>query len=415
MSTDALALNSSIIKCPAGKATTGLARRGVLKLLTRLQFGTLDITLPDGTRTVFGEQAEDGLHVAATIHDDRFFREVASGGSLGAAEAYLQGLWSTEDLTGLMRLMCRNLSRLESLETGLARVSGWVARAGHWLSRNTFAGSRRNISAHYDLSNEFFQLFLDPTLMYSSGLFEQSDMTMQQASVAKLDRICRKLDLRATDHVIEIGTGWGGWALHAARNYGCRITTTTISRKQYELAQQRIDAAGLSERVTILFEDYRNLEGEYDKLVSIEMIEAVGNAFLPAYFRKCDELLRPGGKMLVQGITMPDYRYAAYCRSVDFIQKYIFPGGHLPSVGAMQEATQQTKLLLVDALQFPDSYARTLQCWRREFMGRLDEVRALGFDDRFIRMWDYYLCYCEAAFLERSVSVGQFVWEKPRY
>ncbi|MEW4489947.1 cyclopropane-fatty-acyl-phospholipid synthase family protein [Thalassoglobus sp. JC818] len=383
-----------------------------MKLFSQLKYGRLQVQLPDGTRLQFGEESSDQLEANVEILDESCFQQILLGGSLSAAEAYLERQWTTDDLTVVMRLMCRNLTRLTAMDGGWARLARSFAVLKHRFMKNTHIGSRRNIAAHYDLSNEFFQLFLDPTLMYSSGLFTSPQMTMQEASVEKLERICRKLSLKQSDHVVENGTGWGGFALHAASNYGCRVTTTTISDKQYELARERIESAGLQDRVTLLREDYRHLTGVYDKLVSIEMIEAVGQEFLPAYFQACNRLLKPGGTMLVQAITMPDYRYDEYSRGVDFIQKYIFPGGHLPSVGAMQASVEKTSLNLVDALQFPESYMRTLQCWKDEFTRKSDAVRSLGFDERFLRMWMYYLCYCEAAFQEHTVSVGQFVWEK---
>ena len=299
---------------------------------------------------------------------------------------------------------------------GLARIAGWFSRAGHWISRNTREGSRKNIAAHYDLSNSLFKLFLDPTMMYSSAVFEDESQSLESASIAKLDRICQSLSLRPTDHLVEIGTGWGGMALHAAKNYGCHVTTTTISKEQHAMASQRIQEAGLQDRVTLLMTDYRDLAGQYDKLVSVEMIEAVGDEYLPTYFSTCDRLLKPGGKMLIQAITMPDQRYATYLKSVDFIQKYIFPGGCLPSVGAMQAAVSKgTGLRLTGLFDFAESYAITLRNWRERFFQRITEVRELGFDDRFIRMWEYYLCYCEGAFRERAVGVSHLVWEKVKY
>ncbi len=399
-------------RCP----TSSWWERGVLRLFSNLQHGQIELQLPDGRTVLAGAVAADQLCATVTVHNPDCFREIALGGSLGAAEAFLRGDWSTTDLVALQRIFCRNMEGLTRMESGLATLATWGAKLLHVWSRNSTAGSQRNIAAHYDLSNEFFQLFLDPTLMYSSAIYEQPEMSLEQASTAKLDRICRQLELQPDDHVIEIGTGWGGWALHAARNYGCRVTTTTISRNQFNLAQQRVAAAGLSHRISVLLQDYRQLQGTFDKLVSIEMIEAVGHEFLPQYFQQCDRLLRPAGKMLVQAITMPDQRYAIYRRSVDFIQRYIFPGGHLPSIGAMQAATERgTRLQLLDAFQFPDDYARTLNHWRIAFIAKLDDVRRLGFDERFIRMWNYYLCYCEAAFLERAVNIGQFVWQKNRY
>lgn len=387
----------------------------ILESLSWLRHGELTIRY-FGTERRFGEQSPDRLTADVTIHDRRFFQDIAFSGSLGAAEAWLDGYWSCDDLTALLRLFCRNLDASLQMDTGLARLGMWLAKGAHWLASNTRSGSRRNIAAHYDLGNELFRLFLDDTMMYSSGYFTDDNQSLRSASEAKLELICRKLNLRAEDRILEIGTGWGGFATHAARNYGCHVTTTTISREQFQLASERIQRAGLEDRVHLLLSDYRDLTGSYDHIVSIEMIEAVGHRFLPSYFQCCDRLLKPQGNLLIQAITMPDQRYQRYCRQTDFIQKYIFPGGHLPSIGAMQAAIAQgTRLVMTHGEQFPDSYAGTLRHWRARFFDRIDEVRALGYDDRFIRMWDYYLCYCEAAFLERAVSVGQFVWEKTRY
>lgn len=394
----------------------GWASRKVLKSLESLQGGIVDIRLPDGTCHRIGMNATDELQTEVVVHDLQFFRDLAIGGTLGAAEAYMAGRWSCNDLTTLMRLLCRNLDNLVDLDRGVARLAMALARGTHWLARNTIGRSKQNIAAHYDLGNEFFSLFLDPTLTYSSALFTRPDMSLEEASIAKLDRVSRKLELQESDHLVEIGSGWGSFAMHAAREYGCRVTTTTISQRQFELARSRIAAAGLDDRISIVMSDYRTLNGKFDKLASIEMIEAVGHEFLPDYFAACDRLLKPGGRMVIQAITMPEQRYERYRRSVDFIQKHVFPGAHLPSVGAMQHAvSQRTRLELIDALQFPESYARTLHQWRAAYLGRLDEVRQLGFDDRFILMWEYYLCYCEGAFLERAVGVGQYVWEKSHY
>ncbi|TWT47147.1 Cyclopropane-fatty-acyl-phospholipid synthase [Thalassoglobus neptunius] len=392
------------------------ATRGMLlRFLSQLKHGRIELILPDGSRQSFGESGDSELQVRVELLSEACYRKILLGGSLGAAEAYLQGLWTTDDLTSLLRLMCRNLPRTEVLDNGWARIGRFAAKIGHWLSRNSFRGSQRNVAAHYDLSNDFFQLFLDPTMMYSSGIFPSPEATMEQASVEKMERVCRLLELQPGDHVIEIGSGWGGFSLYAARQYGCRITTTTISQQQYDMAGDRIRSAGLSDRVTLLQDDYRTLVGQYDKLVSIEMIEAVGHQYLPSFFQTCNQLLVPDGKMVVQAITIPDNRYDEYFHSVDFIRNYIFPGGHLPSIGAMQRATERTGLLLQEMQQFPDSYARTLQCWRQEFEEKREQVLSLGFDERFIRMWNYYFCYCEAAFLERAVNVGLFVWDKQCY
>ena len=284
----------------------------------------------------------------------------------------------------------------------------------HRLNRNTKRGSRKNIAAHYDLGNDFFKLFLDETMMYSSGIYETPESTLFDASTAKIERICQKLRLSPQDHLLEIGTGWGGFALHAARNFGCKVTTTTISREQYELATRRIADAGLSDRVTVVMEDYRDLKGQYDKLVSIEMIEAVGHEFFDTYFQCCSRILKPDGLFVLQGITIADQLYQGYIRRVDFIQRYIFPGGCLPSVTHVCDVlTRSTDLRLTHLEDFAVHYAKTLRDWRARFFNRIDEVKQLGFDDRFIRMWDYYLCYCEGAFLERNCGLVQMVFAKP--
>jgi len=289
-----------------------------------------------------------------------------------------------------------------------------VNKAWHALRRNTLQGSRKNIAAHYDLGNELFELFLDDTMMYSCGIFEHPQATLQQASIEKLERVCRKLELRPADHLLEIGSGWGGLALHAARHYGCRVTTTTISREQYDRARTRVEQAGLGDRVTVLCQDYRELSGQYDKLVSIEMIEAVGHAYFDTYFEKCSSLLKPDGMMLLQSITIAEQRYAAARRSVDFIQRYIFPGGCLPSVAVISNAvTRKTDMRMLHLEDIGPHYATTLNRWRENFFARLPEVRQQGFSETFIRMWEFYLCYSEGAFLERAISDVQILFAKP--
>ena len=366
-----------------------------------------------GVTRRFGSPSRDGLDAAMTVHRSDFYRQIALEGSLGAAASYLDGDWDADDLTTAFRILARSMNSTSEMDRGVARAGRTVARFAHRLARNTVRGSRRNIEAHYDLSNEFFELFLDPTLMYSSALFEDESMSLEDASLAKLERICSVMDIGPDDDVIEIGTGWGGFAVHAAENYGAKITTTTISHNQHAKAIERVNDAGLNDRVNVLTTDYRELTGQYDKLVSIEMIEAVGHEYFGTFFRKCDELLKPGGRMMIQVITMPEQRYAGYLKSVDFIQKYIFPGGCCPSIGAMQDAVgRNTNLRLVQQEDFGISYALTLREWRKRFHDRIDDVRALGFDERFVRMWNYYFCYCEAAFLERAVGVSHLVWEK---
>lgn len=348
------------------------------------------------------------------VHDRRFYRDVVLGGGLGAAEAYIRGHWDSPDLTVAMRVLAQNTEVLNGVEQGAARLLRPLRTAANWLRRNTRAGSKRNISAHYDLSNDFFALMLDPTMTYSSGVFPTRESTLEEASLEKYDRICRKLQLSSSDHVIEIGTGWGGFAEHAVENYGCRITTTTISDEQHSYAERRFREAGIHERVRLLKQDYRDLSGQYDKLVSIEMIEAVGEKFLPGYFAKCSSLLKPDGMMCLQAITIPDHRYDQYRKSVDFIQRYIFPGGFLPSMGAMARAVgSQTDFRFLHTEDFGSHYAETLAQWRHNFWREIEAVRSLGFDERFIRTWPYYLCYCEAGFREREIGVSQLLLTKP--
>ena len=389
---------------------TKTVQQAVLRRLSRLQGG--QIYLDDKChRHVLGQPGPDELYATVTVNSPDFYRRLAAGGSLGAAEAYMDGQWDCDDLPGLVRIFSRNLDNLQSNGSRASVVTRTAVRAAHWLTRNTRAGSQRNIQAHYDLGNQFFELFLDPSMMYSAAMFDRSDMTLEDAQIARLDRVCQRLELLPSDHLVEIGTGWGGLAQHAAANYGCRVTTATISKNQYEYAVRRIASAGLQHRVTVLLQDYRDLSGEFDKLVSLEMVEAVGPQFYDDYFAKCAQLLKPAGQMLLQAIVMPEQRYAKYLKSVDFIQKYIFPGGSLPSITAMQQSvarSSQLRLLAID--DFADGYARTLRAWRHRFHQRLDDVRKLGYPERFIRMWDYYFAYCEGAFEERAVGVVQAMW-----
>lgn len=391
-----------------------LAMRAVHRRLAGLRHGSL--TLIDGGAVErFGARSACcPLSATVQVHDPRFYSEIAFGGSIGAGEAYMQGYWSADDLTALMRILLQNRGVLDGMEGGVARATAPLQRALHWAARNTRTGSRRDIAAHYDLGNEFFRLFLDPTLMYSSAVFERAGMTLEEASLAKLDRICRKLDLQPGDHVLEIGTGWGGFALHAARHYGCRVTTTTISRQQHALARERIDAAGLGDRITLLLEDYRDLRGQYDKLVSIEMIEAVGHQYYDAYFHKCSALLKPEGMMLLQAITIADQRYDAARKSVDFIQRHIFPGSCIPSVTVMSDAVARvTDMRLYHLEDIGPHYATTLRRWRENLFANLDQVRALGYPEEFIRRWEFYFCYCEGGFAERALGDVQMLLVKP--
>lgn len=385
------------------------------RLLQRLAgFGHGRLEVRDALGTLAFGRAGDGPEVTLEVLDPGFYRMLATHGSVGAGEAYMDGLWRCSDLVGLVRLLVRNRDLLDGMETGSARLGGLAMKALHLLRRNTRDGSRRNIAAHYDLGNDFFRLFLSSDLMYSSAYWAGADDTLEAASTRKLDLICRKLALGPDDHVLEIGTGWGGFALHAARHYGCRVTTTTISREQYELAAARVREAGLEDRITLLQSDYRDLSGQYDKLVSIEMIEAIGAEYQMAYFGQIGRLLKPEGLALVQAITIEDHRYQQALQSVDFIKRFIFPGCFIPSVNAMLEAkTRSSDLALVGLEDFGLSYARTLKAWRERFLAHLAEVRAQGFDERFIRMWEFYLAYCEGGFRERSIGVSHLLLARP--
>ena len=380
-----------------------LARRLVLARLASLRDGIL--RLREGDEVLNFGTAGAGLDANLTVLDPAFYAEIAFGGSVGAGESYMLGHWQTDNLTALMRLLLRNRHALDAMETGLARVSAPLRLAAHWLHRNTRTGSRRNIAAHYDLGNDFFRIMLDETMMYSCALFARPDLTLAEASVFKLDAICRKLALGPQDHVLEIGTGWGGFALHAATRYGCRVTTTTISPSQFELARERVRAAGLEDRVTILLEDYRDLRGSYDKLVSIEMIEAIGHRQFGEFFRQCAARLVPHGRMLLQSITIADRHYAQARDSVDFIKRYIFPGCCIPSVSALAQAmAEASDLRIVHLEDIGLHYATTLARWRENFLRNRDAVRALGYSESFMRMWEFYLCYCEAGFAERTLG-----------
>jgi cyclopropane-fatty-acyl-phospholipid synthase len=387
------------------------ARKLVCARLATLSTGSL--TLVDrGEVERYGENAA-APSATVYVEDPRFYRALALRGSLGGAEAYMDGHWQSDDLTAVVRLLAKNRESLEGLDLGVARWIRPSLALFHALRRNTRAGSRRNIAAHYDLGNEYFELFLDPTLTYSSGIFEPPDISMEEASIAKYERICRKLRLGPEDHVLEIGTGWGGFALHAAARHGCRVTTTTISRRQHELASRRVAEAGLTGRIEVKLEDYRDLRGRYDKLVSIEMIEAVGHEHLEQFFRTCGERLRPDGAMLLQAITIPDQDYSAHTKSVDFIKRYIFPGGELVSVGAVNGAAARASDLRLSHLEdLTPHYAETLRRWRRRMFENLSRMRALGLSDPFLRMWEFYLCYCEGGFEERQIGVVQTLFEK---
>ncbi|NOT44189.1 MAG: class I SAM-dependent methyltransferase [Acidobacteria bacterium] len=392
---------------------TDLLRSRVVSHLQGLRRGSL-VLEDDRGRVRFGGHERPDLRATIRVHSPRLYHNVALRGSLGAAESYLEGHWTADDLTNALRIFAANLEATGRIESPLTRLLTLPATLGHRLRGNSRRGSRRNIRDHYDLGNAFFAQFLDDTMTYSCGVFESPHADLQAASVAKLDRVCRKLALQPADHVLEIGTGWGSFAVHAASRYGCRVTTTTISEAQYETAAARVREAGLAERVTLLRRDYRDLSGTFDKLASIEMIEAVGAEHLPGYFGHCARLLAPHGQMLLQGIVLPEHRYGPYLTGADFIQRYVFPGSALTSVGAMSAAIgRATDFRMVQMEDLSSHYARTLHLWRRRFLSRLEEVRHLGYDERFIRTWDYYLAYCEAGFSEACTGVVQVLLARP--
>ena len=401
----------------AGRTPTAmesLARRVVRARLESLRNGQIVLT-ENGRHETFGAVTDAlPLTVQLTVNDPRFYSDIAFGGAVGAGESYIHGCWSCSELTTLVRILVKNRDVLLDMDGGTSYLTKPLQKIFHRLNRNTRDGSRRNIAAHYDLGNDFYALWLDRQMMYSSAIFENADMSLDVAAVAKLDRICRKLDLGPEDHVLEIGTGWGGFAIHAAENYGCRVTTTTISKQQQDYARGAIARSGLEDRITLLQSDYRDLEGQYDKLVSIEMIEAVGHEFHDTYFRKCCELLKRDGQMLLQAITIADQHYERAKKTVDFIKRFIFPGGCLTSVTAMSDTlTRVTDMRIVNLEDIGPHYATTLQHWRERFFDNLDAVRGMGFSEEFIRMWQYYLCYCEGGFLERAIGNVQMLMMRP--
>ncbi|MFY1051999.1 class I SAM-dependent methyltransferase [Ectopseudomonas khazarica] len=411
MKSSSLIASRSLVRSGNGIGA-GLLRRAVLRQLANLRHGLL--LVHEGSEVLHFGTPQSSQRAEIRVNDPAVWGLVAGNGSIGAGEAYIHGYWSTPDLTAVVRIFVANLDVLDAMESGLARLGRPLIQGLHWLNRNTRQGSRRNIAAHYDLGNDLFEQFLDPTMMYSAAMFLRGDDSLQQAQLNKLQRICEKLALQPSDHLLEIGTGWGSMAIYAASQCGCRVTTTTLSREQYAYTERRIREQGLEDRVTLLLEDYRDLEGQYDKLVSIEMIEAVGHRFLPTYFEQCARLLKPEGLMLLQAITIRDQRYEQARQSVDFIQRYIFPGGALPSMHKMLEViSRHTDLNLHHMEDFGLHYARTLRLWRENLSQARQRLEQLGYDDYFYRLWEFYLCYCEGGFLERTIGTAQLLLAKP--
>ncbi|EKO3424150.1 class I SAM-dependent methyltransferase [Vibrio fluvialis] len=403
-------LNSSSLEMP--KSMTALqkgARSVALKSLQLIKIGSLTLEEAyeghDVTVEHFGFAHEGQPQAHIRVTHPGFYGRVLKGGSIAAAEAYMDGWWDSPNLTAVTELMARNLSALDQLEAQSSFVTRAMNKVGHWLKRNSIVRAKQNIEAHYDLGNDLYQTFLDERMLYSSALYLSTSDSLEQAQIQKMDRLCQQLQLTANDHVIEIGTGWGAMAIYMAQHYGCKVTTTTISEEQFAYAEAEITRLGLEAQITLLKQDYRLLEGQFDKLVSIEMIEAVGKAYLASYVEKCQSLLKPGGLMAIQAITIADQRYDYYSNNVDFIQKYIFPGGFLPSITVLtQMATRHTDFIVRDVFDIGMDYAKTLADWRLRFEAALNTVQALGYDERFVRMWRFYLCYCEGGFNARTIS-----------
>lgn len=385
----------------------------VINLFNKIETGSLTFYLPDGSTRHFGDK-NSPLHAQMTIHDYRFFKDAVLGGDVGLGEAYMKGFWDTDDIPALFSVLIKNRQALANGNMTTAWLVRQKDRLMHALRANTLSGSRRNIGEHYDLSNDFFQTFLDPTMLYSCGLYQDESDTCEDAQRRKLRSIIDKARIESSDHVLEIGCGWGGFAMEAVKQTGCRVTGITVSEEQYQLAQERVLKAGLQDKITILFKDYRHVAGLFDKIVSIEMLEAVGHKYLGTFFTACDKLLKPAGRLVIQVITIPDQNYENYRRNTDWIQKYIFPGGHLPSVTALsQVVTKNTSLLMEQLEDIGTNYARTLKDWRKSFTRNLDKINSLGFDEIFQRKWIYYLAMCEAGFRERAIGDIQVVFRKP--
>lgn len=385
----------------------------VINLFNKIQTGRLTFHLPDGSTLHFGD-IYSPHQAQMAIHSYRFFKDAVLGGDVGLGEAYMKGFWDTDDIPSLFSVLIKNRKALANGHMATAWLMRQKDRLLHTLRANTLIGSRRNIGEHYDLNNDFFKTFLDPTMLYSCGLYAGDNDTCEDAQHHKIQSIIEKAHIESSDHVLEIGCGWGGFAMEAVQQTGCHVTGITVSKEQFQLAQERIRQAGLQDKITILFKDYRNMTGLFDKIVSIEMLEAVGHKYLGTFFTTCDKLLKPAGRLVVQVITIPDQSYENYRRTTDWIQKYIFPGGHLPSVTALAEVvTRRTSLLMENLDDIGMNYARTLKDWRETFTRNMDKINALGFDEVFRRKWIYYLATCEAGFRERAIGDIQVVFRKP--
>lgn len=391
-----------------------LSRTIVLSVLKHIEHGQLVIHENGQEVANFG-QANGFLKAEINVLRSDFYKRLLFGGSIGAGELFVDGAWTTPDLTAVIQVFARNLETLDKFEAKLSWVMLPWQKFQHWRRSNSKKQAKENISAHYDLGNDLYKAFLDPRMQYSSAVYPHANASLEEAQEHKIKRLLDSLDLQPTDHLVEIGTGWGGLAVYAAKHYGCRVTTTTISEEQHAYVEELLKRENLTEQVTLLKKDYRDLEGQYDKLVSVEMIEAVGRKYMSTFFHTCSRLLKPNGKMALQAITIADQRMQKYAYSVDFIQKHIFPGGFLPSIQMMSEMyTRYTDMVVREVSDIGFDYAKTLRDWRHNFNQAHPQLQQHGYDDRFGRLWNYYMCYCEGGFLERSVSAVQLVATKPQ-
>ncbi len=399
-------------------ALDNFCRSLLFKKFHELKHGHLQIEDHSGNpirNESFGDESSP-LKIRLIVLKSRFYSRTLLGGSIGNAESYIDGDWETNELPDLVRLFVLNRNILEGIDSGIGGLLQPFQKYFHGLKKNTIEGARENIRSHYDIGNDFFKLFLDDSMMYSSAVFKAKEMSLYEASMNKVEMVVKKLKLKATDHLVEIGTGWGTLAIYAAKAYGCRVTTTTISREQYDYAFNQIKAEGLEDRITLLFEDYRNITGVFDALVSVEMIEAVGLDHLETYFEKCSSLVKPDGIMVLQAITIRDQNYEAARKSVDFIQRHIFPGCGIPSVHAiMNSIAKKTDLALIGQEEFAEDYAETLKRWSENLTKNEKEVRKLGYPEFLYRLWHYYFSYCEGGFRERAIGLSQMVFAKPLY
>ena len=393
------------------KFLAGFFKNGLKAKLKHLKFGFITVT-DKNEKYSFGDK-NSNFKGSLNVHSEEFYTLIGSGGAMGLAEAYILGYWSSKDPLKLMRIVVKNRDVLLSLNRGISKLFNPLNKIIHWTKGNTIRGSKKNIVAHYDLSNDFYKLWLDPSMTYSCAFFEDKNTSLENASIEKIDRICRKLNLSENDSVLEIGTGWGSFAIHAAKKYGCTVTTTTISDNQYEYAKSRIKDEGLDNKIKLINQDYRELNGSYDKIVSIEMIEAIGHQYIDMFFSKLSSLLKPNGMVGLQGITYNDHNFDTFKDSVDFIKKYIFPGSCLISIAQIINVIKsKTDLAMIDMEDITRHYPKTLKKWRENFMSAVPQVKDMGYSQSFINMWEYYFLYCEAGFLERNIGDFQLVFAK---